>query len=124
MFLFMEHAFFSWDEAKSAACAAERGFDFAYAAQLFEGEIVERIDGRRAYGEIRVQAIGRIEGLLYVVIYTMRGDVTHIISAVTSTENAPPRPMNRPTKTCGSAAGMATRVIRNHSDAPSVRATS
>ena len=35
-----------------------------------------------------------------------------------------PSPMNRPTKTVGSAAGSATRSTRSRSSAPSVRATS
>jgi uncharacterized DUF497 family protein len=29
----------------------------------------------------RIQAIGHIEGRLYVVVYTMRGETAHIISA-------------------------------------------
>ena len=56
--------------------------------------------------------------------YQPRPAFTPIISAVISTENEAPRPMNRPTKTCGSAAGMATRSTRKRSEAPSVRATS
>ena len=56
--------------------------------------------------------------------YQPRPDFTPIISAATSTENDAPSPMNRPTKTCGNAAGMATRSTRNHSLAPMVRATS
>lgn len=77
----MHHTEFSWDDTKSGACAVERGFDFVYAARLFDGPVLERIDTRHDYRETRVQAIGRIEGRLYVVIYTMRGDTTHIISA-------------------------------------------
>jgi uncharacterized DUF497 family protein len=77
----MDHMAFSWDEAKSDACCADRGFDFAFATRLFKGAVLERTDGRYDYGEPRVQAIGRIEGLLYVVVYTMRGETTHIISA-------------------------------------------
>ena len=77
----MDHTAFSWDEDKSAACAAERGFDFIYAARLFQGPVAERVDDRRDYGETRIQAIGHIEGLLYVVVYTMRGETTQIISA-------------------------------------------
>ena len=72
---------FEWDESKDAECFDERGFNFAFASRLFEGEVFERIDQRHSYGEVRVQAIGHIDGLLYVVVYTMRGDVTRIISA-------------------------------------------
>jgi hypothetical protein len=77
----MDHAGFSWDEAKSETCYAERGFDFAFAARLFDGPVLVRIDGRHDHGETRFQAIGRIEGLLYVVVYAPRGETTHIISA-------------------------------------------
>src|SRR5690349_7142801 len=49
---------------------------------------------------------------------------TPIISATISTENDAPSPMNNPTNTDGSAAGIATRKIRNDARAPSVRATS
>jgi uncharacterized DUF497 family protein len=75
------HTEFGWDDGKSKACAVERGFDFIYAARLFDGSVLECIDARRDYGEVRIRAIGRIEGRLYVVIYTMRGKTTHIISA-------------------------------------------
>jgi uncharacterized DUF497 family protein len=72
---------FTWDDPKSERCYKERGFDFAHAARLFEGVVVERIDARQNYGEIRVQAIGHIDGLLYVVVYTLRFGAIHIISA-------------------------------------------
>ena len=73
---------FQWDEAKSSACLKTRGFDFAYAASAFAdpGRIVEQ-DNRFSYGEDRYQLIGRIEGRLYVLIYTVRHDEYRIISA-------------------------------------------
>lgn len=76
-----EHPDFSWDICKSDACFAERGFDFALASRLFEGPTFERTDRRREYGETRIQPIGSIEGRLFVVIYTQRGPVKHIMSA-------------------------------------------
>jgi len=72
---------FSWDPDKSEACLADRGFDFGLASRVFEGRTIERIDHRRDYGEVRVQTIGYIEGRLFVVVYTQRGAVKHIISA-------------------------------------------
>lgn len=59
---------FGWDEAKSAACEAERGFNFQFASRVFAGEALEREDSRRDYGELRIQAIGHIGGLLFVVV--------------------------------------------------------
>ena len=72
---------FSWDEPKSEECLALRGFDFAYAARLFDGQAFERIDGRHDYGEVRIQALGQIDGKAFVVVYTQRGETKHIISA-------------------------------------------
>ncbi len=59
---------FSWDGRKSDTCLVERGFDFAFASQLFEGATFEREDRRPDYGETRIQAVGRIEGRLFVVV--------------------------------------------------------
>lgn len=72
---------FEWDEAKSQACSVSRGFDFAYATRLWEGRVQEREDARQADGEVRIQAMGRIDGLTFVVVYTWRGKRRHIISA-------------------------------------------
>lgn len=73
---------FEWDEAKSEACFQARGFDFAYAARAFfdPGRSV-RADTRYSYGEERFQLMGRIEGRLFVVVYTPRPQAMRIISA-------------------------------------------
>ena len=75
----MEIAF---DEAKSQACFEQRGFDFAYAAQVFldEARTVQR-DTRADYGEDRYQVLGKIEGRVFHVVYTWRGAVVRLISA-------------------------------------------
>src|SRR5438552_2621365 len=44
--------------------------------------------------------------------YHPRPDLTPTVSATTSVKNAAPRPMNKPMKILGMAAGMATRKIR------------
>ncbi len=74
---------FEWDEAKSEACFQERGFNFAYAARaLFDPSRIVQADTRYSYGEDRYQLMGRIEGRLFVLIYTPRHDATiRIISA-------------------------------------------
>ena len=73
---------FAWDDAKSEACFAHRGFDFAYAIRAFldDNRIVGR-DRRWDYGEDRYRLLGAIEGRVFVVIYTMRGTSIRIISA-------------------------------------------
>ena len=73
---------FEWDDAKSEACFQQRGFDFAYAAHAFlDPDRMVRADTRHSYGEDRFQLMGRIEGRLYMVVYTPRADSMRIISA-------------------------------------------
>lgn len=72
---------FEWDEAKSEANFRERGFDFAYAALIFDGPTLEWHDMRRDYGERRIQAIGQVNEDILFVVYTWRGAVRRIISA-------------------------------------------
>ena len=73
---------FGWDDAKSDACLAQRGFDFAYAIRAFldDDRIVGR-DRRWDYGEDRYRLLGAIEDRVFVVIYTTRGSAIRIISA-------------------------------------------
>ena len=72
---------FEWDEAKRASNLAKHSVDFRVAAQVFRGRIVERIDSRRHYGEVRIRCWGQIAGRVYVVIYTWRGENRRIITA-------------------------------------------
>lgn len=72
---------FEWDEAKHRANLALRGVGFDFAARVFEGAVIEWCDVRRDYGEVRIVALGKVEGIALVVVYTMRGTVRRIISA-------------------------------------------
>lgn len=72
---------FEWDQTKRDRNFAERGFDFAYACEIFGGDIIEWDDTRRDYGERRVIAIGEINGVIYVVVYTQRKEARRVISA-------------------------------------------
>lgn len=72
---------FTFDPIKSDKNRTERGFGFAFAARVFSGRLVEAIDRRRDYAELRVKAIGEIAGVLYVVVYTDRDGIRRIISA-------------------------------------------
>lgn len=73
---------FEWDETKSEVCFRERGFDFAFVLQAFlDPDRVVHQDLRRNYGEARYQMMGRIEGRLFVVIYTTRQRGIRIVSA-------------------------------------------
>src|SRR5436190_6562818 len=56
--------------------------------------------------------------------YQPRPNLTPTVSATMSVRNDVPKPMNKPIKIFGIAAGIATRKIRKEGFAPSVRATS
>lgn len=73
---------FEWDEAKSEACFEQRGFDFPHVARVFlDDRRVARSDVRFEYGEERFQLLGAVDGRVYQVAYTMRGQAIRIISA-------------------------------------------
>lgn len=72
---------FEYDPAKSERTLRERGFDFAFVARVFNGRTETYVDDRVDYGEVRMVAIGEIDGKLYTVVYTDRGEVRRIISA-------------------------------------------
>lgn len=73
---------FEWDPAKSDACSAERGFDFAYVLRAFmDADRLIRKDARWDYGEDRYQLIGAIDRRVFFVVYTIRGKIIRIISA-------------------------------------------
>ena len=73
---------FEWDEAKSELCFLNRGFDFAYAANVFaDTNQLIKLDERYSYGEDRYQITGMIEGRVFVVVFTIRGQTIRIILA-------------------------------------------
>jgi len=72
---------FEWDDRKSERNLRERGFDFEAAKGIFENQVLEEIDDRRDYGEVRIAAIGQIAGRFLVVVYTWRENRRRIISA-------------------------------------------
>ena len=83
---------FSWDARKSDRNFRERGFDFEFATQIFDGSTLERADSRRDYGEHRVIALGKAQDIALTVVYTDRagagGEINRrIISARKSDRN-------------------------------------
>jgi uncharacterized DUF497 family protein len=44
------------------------------------GSALYTVDTRKAYGEIRTRAIGRIELTLYALVFTMRENTLRVIS--------------------------------------------
>ena len=73
---------FEWDEAKAAANLLKHGVSFLTAAAIFDNEMLERIDDREDYGEVRFIGLGRVELDVYRVVYSWRAEnVVRIISA-------------------------------------------
>jgi len=72
---------FEWDPIKERTNIRERGVDFALASGIWDGVVVERVDDRRDYGEVRIRAYGTVEDRLMVVVYTWRNPNRRIISA-------------------------------------------
>jgi uncharacterized DUF497 family protein len=71
-----------WDEAKNRRNIKDHGIAFDDAKRIFESPTVERVDDRFEYGEVRVYAIGLVNGLEITVIYTdCDDDERRIISA-------------------------------------------
>ena len=72
---------FEWNEEKRQSTLKDRGVDFLYAALIFEGPTLTRIDDRADYGELRHISLGLIDDTPFVVIHTQRGDNIRLISA-------------------------------------------
>jgi hypothetical protein len=70
----------TFDPAKRAKTLAERGLDFADAAQILAGLHATLEDTRRDYGERRFISAGLLQGRLVVLVWTPRGAARRIIS--------------------------------------------
>jgi len=69
-----------YDSDKDARNVTLRGISLAAVETLLAGPTIERVDSRRSYGETRIIAIGQIDGIEYVCVYTQRGEVLRAIS--------------------------------------------
>lgn len=73
---------FEWDPVKSSNCYTQRGFDFAYATEAFlDPACFIKSDVRWDYGEDRYQLFGAIEKRVFVLSFTIRGEIIRLISA-------------------------------------------
>ncbi|MGH7041018.1 MAG: BrnT family toxin [Acetobacteraceae bacterium] len=69
-----------YDPEKDAANLAKHGVPLALGAVVLETCIGEVTDGRRDYGEVRVNAFGLVAGRLFVCTYTIRNGTHRLIS--------------------------------------------
>ena len=71
-----------WDTKKNRRNVALHGIAFEDAIRVFQGPTLERVDDRFDYGEVRIYAIGIVNGLEVTVIYTDQSEnERRIISA-------------------------------------------
>ncbi|OYW81618.1 MAG: hypothetical protein B7Z26_04850 [Asticcacaulis sp. 32-58-5] len=72
---------FQWNETKRQAVIKERQVDILYAALIFEGDVLTRVDDRKDYGEERLISMGMVDEEVFVVVYTLRDDEIRLITA-------------------------------------------
>ena len=72
---------FEWDTIKNQRNIEKHGIDFIDAVRIFEDPTLTIVDNRRDYGEKRIAAMGTVETVILYVVYTIRGNIWHIISA-------------------------------------------
>lgn len=69
----------TWDETKRRTNLAKHGMDLADAARFdFDSAVID--EDRDARGEQRFRGIGWIDDRLCCLVYTLRGQGTHVIS--------------------------------------------
>lgn len=72
---------------KAQANLDKHGVSFEDAMLVFfDPDRLDEVDGRQDYGEERRIVIGEIEGRVFVVVYTLRGEAIRLISARKSNE--------------------------------------
>jgi uncharacterized DUF497 family protein len=81
--------FFEWDEDKCQANIDKHEIDFANIQAVFTNPIVERVDDRQDYGEVRIILLGIIDDRVLCIVYTLRGSVCRIISARRANQREP-----------------------------------
>ena len=72
---------FEFDTDKRQANKRKHGVDILYAALIFEGDTLTRVDDRKDYGEVRYISLGLVDGEPFVVVHTDRSGVIRLISA-------------------------------------------
>ena len=73
---------FEWDEEKARSNLTKHRVSFLTAAEIFSNEILERVDDREDYEEVRWIALGRANTEVFRVVFTWRSDrLIRIISA-------------------------------------------
>jgi uncharacterized DUF497 family protein len=70
----------TYDESKRLLNIDQHGIDFIGCEEIFLGPTVTHEDTREDYGEVRLQTVGILSGVVVFMVHTPRGDCDHIIS--------------------------------------------
>jgi uncharacterized DUF497 family protein len=73
----------SWEEGKRREVLRVRGVDMVRVALILDRreDLSIALDSRADYGEHRFQAVGRLGGDYYFLVYTKRRGTRHLITA-------------------------------------------
>jgi uncharacterized DUF497 family protein len=77
----------TWDEKKREQNIKNHQLDFIGCETLFDFPVVAWDDNREAYGELRINLLGWLNGCVVHMTYTERGDNLHIISLRKATKH-------------------------------------
>lgn len=70
----------TWDESKRQTNLRNHGLDFAGCEAVFDSPVFTWDDDREAYGELRINLLGWLKGVVVHMTYTERSGDLHIIS--------------------------------------------
>ncbi len=70
----------TWNEAKRLCNLKDHGLDFIGCEAVFDGPVVAWDDDRESYGELRINLLGFLNGIVIHMTYTERGNDVHVIS--------------------------------------------
>lgn len=70
----------SFDPVKREATLRERGLDFAEAGRVFDGRVVNAVDDRFDYGEVRHLTYGWLDDQAVAIVWTERDNGCRVIS--------------------------------------------
>lgn len=73
---------FEWDQEKEKKNIEKHGISFTRAITIFASTVFSIEDIRKAYGEIRIQSFGMMQGVVVIMLaHTDRNGIKRIISA-------------------------------------------
>jgi hypothetical protein len=77
----------TWDDPKRLLNLKDHKLDFVGCEAVFDGPVVTKEDDRIAYGEMRINLLGLLDGRVVHMTYTERGEDVHVISLRKATKH-------------------------------------